>query len=80
MYNLDEIDDIFNDNENPYKILINELRRSNDFFQLLSETLNDPSFQKQAEFAIQNLNDIEDYILSCNGSQLDELLDRMNNF
>jgi len=73
-------DDIFDDDENPYTILINELRRSNDFFQLLSETLNDSSFRQQAGYAIQNLSSIEAYILGCNESQLDDLLERINGF
>jgi hypothetical protein len=77
---MNEWDDVFDDNENPYTILINELRRSNDFFQLLSETLNDSSFQQQAKYAIKNLSDIETYILDCDDLQLDELLERINGF
>ena len=77
---MNDWDDIFDDDENPYTILINELRRSNDFFQLLSETLNDSSFQQQAKYAIQNLTDIEAYIKDCDDSQLDELLERINGF
>jgi hypothetical protein len=76
----DDIDDVFDEDENQYIILIKELRRSTDFFQLLSETLNNPSFQKQAEYAIKNLSDIENYILNCDDSQLDELLARISGF
>jgi hypothetical protein len=71
-------DDVFDDDENPYTILIDELRRSNEFFKLLSETLKNNSFQVQAKYAIENLTDIEKYILNCNDEQLDELLDRIH--
>jgi hypothetical protein len=80
MNNLNNLDDVFGEDENPYIILIKELRRSNDFFQLLSKTLNNPFFKKQADSAIQNLNDIENYILTCNESQIDELLARISGF
>lgn len=73
-------DDIFDDNENPQTIILNELHRSNEFFQILSETLNNRSFQRQARKAIKNLNDIEEYILDCDIYQLKELLARMNGF
>lgn len=78
---INDFDDIFDEDENPYKILINELKRSNDFFQLLSNTLQDTHFQKQAEFAIKNINDMEKYLLyDCNGQQLQELINKMNGF
>ena len=81
MGDFDDIDDIFDEDENQYKILISELKRSNDFFQLLSITLKDTHFQEQAKFAIENINDMEEYLLNdCNGHQIQELIDRMNGF
>ena len=75
---MNDWDDVFDDDENPYTIIIKELRRSNDFFKLLSETLKSEYFKKQAEKVSYNLKDIEEYILSCNDKQLNELLDRID--
>ena len=73
-------DNILDDDENPYEILLQELERSSGFFQLLSETLNDSRFQQQAQYNIKTLEGIKAYIINCDETQLDELLDRINNF
>jgi len=73
-------DNIFDNNENPYEILLQELERSSGFFQLLSETLDDSSFQQQAQYNIKTLEGIKAYIINCNENQLDELLNRIDDF
>jgi len=71
------LDDILDDDENPKKLLINQLNKSNNFFQLLYETLNEPQLVNDPLFK-KNLEDsLKNYILNCNRKQIEILLEKL---
>ena len=58
---------------NPKNILLQELEQSEDFFKLLSEALNEPSFQNDPSFKSLEYN-VKQYINNCNIAQLRTLV------
>ena len=55
--------------KNPKELLLQELEDSEDFFELLSKALNEPSFQNDPSFNSLKYS-VKQYINDCNVEQL----------
>jgi len=63
----------------PKAILIEELKKSNKLFKVLSTTLKDDVFTEQAEASIDNVKAMIAYIKKEDIDKLEKLVSKVNN-
>ena len=71
--------EILRKKNNPKSILIEELKKSNKLFKILSTTLKDDDFTEQANASIDNVEAMIAYIQKANIDKLEKLVSKVNN-
>jgi len=71
--------EILRKKNNPKSILIEELKKSNKLFKILSTTLKDDDFIEQANASIDNVEAMIAYIQKANIDKLEKLVSKVNN-
>ena len=71
------MDNIFGDDD-PKRILINELNRSKEFFKILSKAYED-ELKKSAKKSIKNIKAIESYIKETPYDDLEKMIIEIKN-
>jgi len=74
-----DIMEILRKKNNPKSILIEELKKSNKLFKILSTTLKDDDFIEQANASIDNVEAMIAYIQKANIDKLEKLVSKVNN-
>jgi len=70
---------ILRNKNNPKSILIEELKKSNKLFKILSTTLKDDDFTEQANASIENVKEMIAYIRKADIDKLEKLVSKVNN-
>ena len=71
--------EILRKKNNPKSILIEELKKSNKLFKILSTTLKNDDFTEQANASIDNVEAMIAYIQKANIDKLEKLVSKVNN-